>query len=285
VSAARRPWPLLAAMAVGYAFLYIPLVCVVAYSFNASRLVTVWGGFSTKWYGALFANQPILDAAQRSFAIAAAAATVSVFIGTLTALALSQLPPPRGRGLLSLLVAAPLVMPEVILGLSALLLFVGMQQAVGWPAGRGMLTIGIAHVTLCACYATVVVRARLSQLDPSLTEAAMDLGARPLSVFMRVTLPLIAPALVAAWLLAFTLSLDDLVVASFTSGPGSSTLPMLIYSKVKLGVTPEMNALATIVIGVVVAFVGLAYWLLFQRGGAASQDSVATNVRPGAGSK
>lgn len=271
-------------MAVGYAFLYVPLLCVIVYSFNASRLVTVWGAFSTKWYGALFANQAILDAALRSFVIAASSATVSVVIGTLTALALTQVPPPRARGLLSLLVAAPLVMPEVILGLSALLLFVGMQQAVGWPAGRGMLTIGIAHVTLCACYATVVVRARLSQLDPALGEAAMDLGARPVAVFMRVTLPLIAPALAAAWLLAFTLSLDDLVVASFTSGPGSSTLPMLVYSKVKLGVTPEMNALATIVIAVVVVFVGLASRLLYQRG-APAQDRVATNVRPGAGSK
>jgi putrescine transport system permease protein len=282
---ATRPWPLRVAIGVGYAFLYIPLLCVVAYSFNESRLVTVWGGFSTKWYAALFANQPILDAATRSFAIAAAAATGAVVIGTLAALALSRRPAPRGRAALSLLVAAPLVMPEVILGLSALLLFVGMQQAVGWPAGRGMLTIGIAHVTFCACYAAVVVRARLSQLDPALAEAAMDLGARPHAVFWRVTLPLIAPALVAAWLLAFTLSLDDLVVASFTSGPGSSTLPMLIYSKVKLGVTPEMNALATIVIGGVALLVGFASWLLFQRRGAASHDKVPTNVRPDAGSK
>lgn len=273
-----------AAMAVGYAFLYVPLVCVVVYSFNASRLVTVWGGFSTKWYGALFANGPILEAARRSFAIAAMAATGAVLIGTLAALALSRKPPPRGQGALSLLVAAPLVMPEVILGLSALLLFVGMQQAVGWPAGRGMATIAIAHVTFCSCYATVVVRARLAQLDPALGEAAMDLGARPLAVFFRITLPLIAPALVAGWLLSFTLSLDDLVVASFTSGPGSSTLPMLIYSKVKLGVTPEMNALATIVIGVVAVFVAIAAWMLRQRE-LVAHDSVARNVRPGAGSK
>jgi putrescine transport system permease protein len=272
------------AMAVGYAFLYVPLACVVVYSFNASRLVTVWGGFSTRWYVALFANEPILEAARRSFAIAAMAASGAVLIGTLAALALSRKPPPRGQAALSLLVAAPLVMPEVILGLSALLLFVGMQQAVGWPAGRGMATIAIAHITFCACYATVVVRARLAQLDPALGEAAMDLGARPAAVFMRVTLPLVAPALVAAWLLAFTLSLDDLVVASFTSGPGSSTLPMLIYSKVKLGVTPEMNALATIVIAAVAVFVAIAALLLRQRA-PASQDKVARNMRPGAGSK
>ena len=258
----RKPIALWTMMAFGYAFLYIPIVAVIVYSFNKSKLVTVWAGFSTQWYGALFENRQILESAERSLIIATLAATFAMVLGTLAGLALARFGRFKGRGLLSLLTSAPLVMPEVMLGLSALLLFVSLEGLIGWPAGRGMTTVAIAHITFCVCYVTVVVRSRLVQMDQSLEEAAMDLGARPWKVFFLITLPLIAPALVAGWLLAFTLSLDDLVVSSFTSGPGASTLPMVIYSKVKLGVTPEINALATLIILFVSIAVVLAGWLM-----------------------
>ncbi len=260
----RRPWQLYTAMAFGYAFLYIPIASLIIYSFNKSRLVTVWGGFSTAWYGRLFDNAQILSAAWRSFLIASGSATLAVVIGTAAGLTLARFGRFPGRGLLSLMSSAPLVMPEVMLGLSALLLFVSMQELIGWPT-RGMSTITLAHVTFTACYVTVVVRSRLTMMDDSLEEAAMDLGARPWKVFFLITLPLIAPALLAGWLLAFTLSLDDLVIASFTSGPGASTLPMLIYSKVKLGVTPEINALATLVVTLVMILVSIAGILLHRQ--------------------
>ena len=260
----RRPWTLYTAMAFGYAFLYIPILSVVVFSFNKSRLVTVWGGFSTEWYGRLFRNEQILAAAWRSFLIACSSATVAVVVGTAAGLTLARFGRFRGRGMLSLMNSAPLVMPEVVLGLSALLFFVFLQQLIGWPA-RGMTTIAIAHITFSACYVTVVVRSRLSMMDDSLEEAAMDLGARPWKVFFLITLPLIAPALLAGWLLAFTLSLDDLVVASFTSGPGASTLPMLIYSKVKLGVTPEINALTALIMVLVMLIVTIAGVLLHRQ--------------------
>jgi putrescine transport system permease protein len=260
----RRSWGLIAAMAIGYAFLYLPIVSVIAYSFSGSRLATVWGGFSLRWYAALFQNEQILDALGRSLTIAALSATAAVALGTASGLALSRFGRFPGRGLLSLLNSAPMVMPDVMLGLSSLLLFVALQQAFGWPQ-RGMGTIMLAHVTLTACYVTVIVRSRLTSLDLSLEEAAMDLGARPWRVFFLITLPLIAPALVAGWLLAFTLSLDDLVIASFTSGPGASTLPMVIYSKVKLGVTPEINALATLIITAVAIGVAVAGWAMHRR--------------------
>ena len=266
----RRPWVLYTAMAFGYAFLYIPIISVVVFSFNKSRLVTVWGGFSTEWYARLFQNEQILAAAWRSFLIASTSATFAVVVGTAAGLALARFGRFPGRGLLSLMNSAPLVMPEVMLGLSALLLFVSMQQLIGWPA-RGMTTIALAHITFTACYVTVVVRSRLTMMDASLEEAAMDLGARPWKVFFLITLPLIAPALLAGWLLAFTLSLDDLVIASFTSGPGASTLPMLIYSKVKLGVTPEVNALATLIVGLVMAAVTLAGVILHRQQKAAKR--------------
>ena len=262
----RKPFVLYTAMAFGYAYLYLPIVAVIAYSFNKSRMVTVWGGFSLKWYGELAGNTQILDAAQRSLLIAALTATLAVCLGTLAGLALARFGRFSGRNLLSLLTSAPLVMPEVMLGLSALLLFVSLEQLVGWPERRGLTTITIAHVTFCICYVTVIVRSRLVQMDHSVEEAAMDLGARPWKVFFVITLPLIAPALLAGWLLAFTLSLDDLVVSSFTSGPGASTLPMVIYSKVKLGVTPEINALATLVILFVAAGVTIAGWMLHRQG-------------------
>ena len=260
----RSPTLLYTAMALGYAFLYIPIISVIVFSFNASRVSTVWGGFSTRWYVALFQNQQLLDAVGRSFAIAALTATAAVLLGTACGLALARFGRFPGRGLLSLMNSAPMVMPDVMMGLSSLLLFVTLQQAFGWP-DRGMVTITLAHITLTSCYVTVVVRSRMAGMDDSLEEAAMDLGARPWQVFFVITLPLIAPALVAGWLLAFTLSLDDLVIASFTSGPGSSTLPMLIYSKVKLGVTPEINALATIIVVLVAVGVSIAGVLMHRR--------------------
>ena len=250
----RRGWPLYSVLAFGYAFLYVPVILLVVYSFNASRLVTVWGGFSTKWYAALLENQQLLDAAWLSVRIAAVNATVAVVLGTLAANALVRHGRFRGRTGFDLLLTAPLVMPDVIIGLSLLLLFVAMQQAIGWPAGRGFTTIAIAHITFSMAYVAVVVKSRLGQMDRSLEEAAMDLGARPLTVYLRITLPLIAPALLSGWLLAFTLSLDDLVIASFVAGPGSTTLPMVVYSSVRMGVSPQINALASLI----VLFVSLA---------------------------
>jgi putrescine transport system permease protein len=246
------------ALVLGFAFLYVPIISLVVFSFNESRLVTVWGGFSTKWYGALLRNQQIIDAAVLSLEIAAIAATVAVALGTLTGMALARFGAFRGRTLLSGMATAPLVMPEVITGLSLLLLFVTMEQLIGWPSGRGMTTIIIAHITFAMAFVTVVVQSRLAQLDESLEEAAQDLGARPAKVFFLVTLPIIFPALLSGWLLAFTLSLDDLVIASFVSGPGSSTLPMVVFSKVRLGVSPDINALATILIAVVAVGVAVA---------------------------
>ena len=241
----------------GFAFLYIPIVSLIVYSFNSSRLVTVWGGFSTKWYGALLHNDQILNAAFLSLKIAAISATLAVVLGTLAGLVLARFGPFKGRTLLSGLTTAPLVMPEVITGLSLLLLFVTMEQIIGWPAGRGMTTIVISHITLTMAFVTVVVQSRLSQMDDSLEEAAMDLGARPWRVFFLITLPIIAPALMSGWLLAFTLSLDDLVITSFVAGPGSSTLPMVIFSKVRLGVSPDINALATILVAIVAVGVAI----------------------------
>ena len=248
----------LSALIFGFAFLYVPILSLIVYSFNKSRLVTVWGGFSTQWYGRLFENQQILNAAWLSLKIAAINATGAVILGTLAGLALARFGKFSGKTLFSGMTTAPLVMPEVITGLSLLMLFVAMEQIFGWPQGRGVTTITIAHMTLTMAYVTVIVQSRLSTLDDSLEEAAMDLGARPAKIFFVITLPIIAPALISGWLLAFTISLDDLVIASFVSGPGSSTLPMVIFSKVRLGVSPDINALATIMvllvtIGVVIA--------------------------------
>ena len=239
----------------GFVFLYGPILLMMAYSFNASRLATVWGGFSTKWYGELFRNQMVIDAALLSLQIAALSATVATVLGTMAGIALARFGRFRGRLLFSGMVTAPLVMPEVITGLSLLLLFVAMEGSLGWPAGRGMMTITIAHITFSMAYVAVVIQSRLAQVDVSLEEAAMDLGSRPARVLFDITLPLLAPAMVSGWLLAFTLSLDDLVIATFTSGPGATTLPMLIFSKVRLGLTPDINALATIIIVVVTTVV------------------------------
>ncbi len=250
----RRSRFVTTAMIGGFLFLYLPIVLLVVFSFNESRLVTVWGGFSTKWYGELFRNQQILGAAWLSFKIAAMNATGATILGTLAGLALARFGSFRGRPLLTGLATAPLVMPEVITGLSLLLLFVAMEQAIGWPAGRGITTITIAHMTFSMAYVTVVVQSRLATLDQSLEEASMDLGARPAKVFFLITMPIILPAILAGWLLAFTLSWDDLVITSFVTGPGSSTLPVVIFSKVRLGVSPDINALATLLILAVAIF-------------------------------
>jgi putrescine transport system permease protein len=260
----RRPWFLFTCLVFGYAFLYVPIILLMIYSFNESRLVTVWGGFSTKWYGTLLDNAQMLDAARRSLEIAAIAATVACVFGTVAGLVLARFGRFRGRTLFSGMVTAPLVMPEVITGLSLLLLFVAMEQLFGFPQGRGMLTITIAHITFCLAYVAVVVQSRLVSLDESIEEAAMDLGARPLTVFFWITLPIISPAVIAGWLLSFTLSLDTLVITSFVSGPGSTTLPVYIFSKVKLGVTPEINALATIIVVIVTTGVVIAGALLVR---------------------
>ncbi|MGO4128528.1 ABC transporter permease subunit [Inquilinus sp. YAF38] len=260
----RRPWFLFTCLVFGYAFLYVPIILLMIYSFNESRLVTIWGGFSTKWYGTLLENQQMLDAARRSLEIAAIAATVACVFGTVAGLVLARFGRFRGRTLFSGLVTAPLVMPEVITGLSLLLLFVAMEGLFGFPQGRGMVTITIAHITFCLAYVAVIVQSRLVSLDESIEEAAMDLGARPLTVFFWITLPIISPAVIAGWLLSFTLSLDTLVITSFVSGPGSTTLPVYIFSKVKLGVTPEINALATIIVVIVTTGVVIAGGLLVR---------------------
>lgn len=251
-------------LAFGYAFLYVPLLLVIVYSFNDSRIATVWGGFSTRWYSELWRNEQVLEAAFLSFRVAFTAATLATILGTMAGLALARFGRFRGRTLLSGMVTSPMVMPEVITGLSLLLLFVSLQQLTGWPGQRGFSTITIAHTTFAMAYVAIIVQSRLSAMDESLEEAAMDLGGRPLRVVFDITLPLIAPAMIAGWLLAFTLSLDDLVIASFVSGPGSSTLPIYIFSKVKLGVSPDINALATLII-LIVSIGVLIAWLATRR--------------------
>ena len=240
------------ALALGLAFLYLPIVILVVYSFNASRLVTVWGGWSLRWYSEFFNDRAMLEAAWMSLRVAMASATIATLLGTLAAVALSRGERFRGRTLFSGMLYAPLVMPEVITGLSLLLLFVALN------AERGFWTVTIAHTTLTMCFVAVVVQSRLGSLDRSLEEAAMDLGCDPARAFVAVTLPLIVPAIAAGWMLAFTLSLDDVVIASFTTGPGSATLPIRIYSEVRLGVKPEINAICTLVIGLIAAVIVVA---------------------------
>ena len=249
----------------GFAFLYAPIIGLVVYSFNESKLVTVWGGFSTKWYGELLRDPQILGAAWISLKIAFLSATFALVLGTIAALCLVRFKRFRTKQLLAAMITAPLVMPEVITGLSLLLLFVGMEVTFGWPSGRGMMTIIIAHTTFCMAFVAVVVQSRLVDIDISIEEAAADLGAKPLRVFFDITLPTIAPALVAAWLLAFTLSLDDLVIASFVSGPGASTLPMVVFSKVRLGLSPEVNALATLMILAVGIGIAIATYVMLRK--------------------
>ncbi len=246
----------------GFAFLYIPIVLVIIYSFNDSKLVTVWGGWSIRWYIELFSNENILNAALLSFRIAAITATAATIFGTMAGLILARLREFRGRMLFTGMIASPLVMPEVITGLSLLLLFVSLQNFIGWPSQRGMNTITIAHITFSMAYVAVIIQSRLTEVNESLEEAAMDLGAKPARVIWDITLPIILPAMISGWLLAFTLSLDDLVISSFVSGPGATTLPMLIFSKVRLGVSPDINALATILILMVTVGVCIAAWII-----------------------
>ncbi|MCW1933611.1 ABC transporter permease subunit [Pararhodobacter zhoushanensis] len=261
----KRGWFLPIVATLGFGFLYAPIVSLIVFSFNESRLVTVWGGFSTRWYGELLNDGQMLAAAWISLKVATIAATLATVIGTLAAFVLTRFGKFRGKLLMTGMITAPLVMPEVITGLSLLLLFVSMEMLLGWPAGRGLTTVVIAHATFCAAYVAVIAQSRLRDMDESLEEAARDLGAGPVRVFFDITLPVITPALISGWLLAFTLSLDDLVVASFVSGPGASTLPMVIFSKVRLGVSPDVNALATIIIVIVAVAVTIAGVLLMRQ--------------------
>lgn len=260
----KLSWMRLLVLGGSFAFLYLPILILIIYSFNDSKLVTVWGGWSTRWYSELFQDTMLMQAVSLSLFIAVCAASAAVVLGTASAFVLARFGRFPGMNSFTFMNSAPLVMPEVITGLSLLLLFVAMGEVFGWPQNRGTATIWIAHVTLCTAYVTVVVAARLREFDKTLEEAAMDLGARPLKVFFVITLPLIAPAIAAGWLLAFTLSLDDLVIASFVSGPNASTLPMVVFASVRLGVNPKINALATLFIGIVsiIAFLG---WLSLSR--------------------
>jgi putrescine transport system permease protein len=261
----RSSFFILTCIAFGFAFLYIPILSMVVFSFNASKLVTVWDSAHSptlKWYYALLNNEEILDAAWISLKVAVINATGSVILGVLAGFGLARFSQFRGRFTLNAMTTAPLVMPEVITGLSLLLLFVALERLIGWPAGRGITTMTIGHMTFSMAYVTVIVNSRLSSFDTALEEAAMDLGARPLKIFFVITLPIIFPAILSGWLLAFTLSWDDLVISSFTSGPGSSTLPMVVFSKVRLGVSPEINVLATITLAVVsTMIVAVSVWM------------------------
>lgn len=260
----KRSIFILSVLCFGFAFLYVPILIMMAYSFNASRLATVWGGFSTEWYGKLLQNDQVIDAALLSLRIAVVSATVATILGTLAGLTLARLGRFKGRTLFSGMISAPLIMPDVITGLSLLMLFVSLEVLIGWPSGRGANTVTLAHITFSMAYVAIIVQSRLTSMDQSVEEAAMDLGSTPLRVLWDITLPIIAPAMISGWLLSFTLSLDDLVIASFTSGPGGTTLPMLIFSKVKLGVTPDINALATIIVCVVTVGVVLAGILMMR---------------------
>ncbi|ABV35675.1 Ornithine carbamoyltransferase [Shewanella sediminis HAW-EB3] len=248
----------------GMFFLYVPMFILIFYSFNESKLVTVWGGFSAKWYGELFRDQQILDAVWTSLRVAFFASSMAVILGTMAAFVMTRFSRSWGKTTLSSMITAPLVMPEVITGLSLLLLFVHMADTFGWPAERGMLTVWLAHSTFCAAYVAVVVSARLRELDQSIEEAAQDLGATPLKTFFFITVPMISPSLMAGWLLSFSLSLDDLVIASFTSGPGATTLPMVVFSSVRMGVSPKINALATLII-LTVSLIAFISWYFARR--------------------
>ncbi len=248
----RLSWFVIAWLIIVFAFLYAPIISVVIYSFNDSKLVTVWGGFTLdRWYIALWNDRQIIEAAKLSVLIAAISSTLATMIGTIAGYVLVRFPKFMGRTAFSGMVNAPLVMPEVITGLSLLLLFISMEQLIGWPQGRGMTTVTIAHVTFTLSYIAVVMRSRFLVLDLSLEEAAQDLGAKPLKVFFVITVPIVLPAIISGWLLGFTISLDDLVITSFTNGPGTTTLPQVVFSKVRLGLDPKINALATIIIAIV----------------------------------
>jgi putrescine transport system permease protein len=260
----RRSTFLVTMLCFGFAFFYIPILSMIVYSFNASRLATVWGGFSTKWYVSLLSNEKVLDALVLSLKIALVSATIATILGTMAGIALARFTRFRGRILFSGLVVAPLVMPEVITGISMLIFFILMADWVGWPGSRGFTTITLAHITFSMVFVTTIVQARMQQADRSIEEAAMDLGSRPWQVLFDITLPVISPAILSGWLLAFTISLDDVVISSFVTGPGNTTLPLLVWSKVRLGVTPDINALATLMVLTVGIGVAIAGWVLMR---------------------
>lgn len=247
----RRPTFLISMLCFGFAFLYVPILSMIMFSFNNARLVTVWGGFSVKWHEKLFHNAQVLRALTLSLEIAVISANVATSLGTMAGIALARFRSFRGRTLFSGLVTAPLIMPEVITGISSLMFFILMADYIGWPAQRGFTTVTLAHITFSMTFVTTIVQSRLAQAYVAIEEAAMDLGSRPWQVMWDITLPIISPAILSGWLLAFTISLDDVVITSFTTGPGTTTLPILIWSKVKLGVTPDINALATLMVGTV----------------------------------
>ena len=268
-------------LVIGLLFIYLPMLILVIYSFNASKLVTVWGGWSIKWYVGLLDNSQLMGSVLRSLEIACYTAVAAVALGTLAAFVLTRITHFKGRTLFGGLVTAPLVMPEVITGLSLLLLFVAMAQMIGWPQERGIVTIWIAHTTFCAAYVAVVVSARLRELDLSIEEAAMDLGARPWKVFFLITIPMIAPSLAAGGMMSFALSLDDLVLASFVSGPGSTTLPMEVFSAVRLGVKPEINAVASLIL-LAVSLVTFLVWFFSRRAEEARKKAIQQAIEESA---
>ncbi|MBV4461414.1 ABC transporter permease subunit [Pseudomonas sp. COR58] len=268
-------------LVLGLLFIYLPMLILVIYSFNASKLVTVWGGWSVKWYVGLLDNTQLMGSVVRSLEIACYTAIAAVALGTLAAFVLTRITRFKGRTLFGGLVTAPLVMPEVITGLSLLLLFVAMAQMIGWPQERGIVTIWIAHTTFCAAYVAVVVSARLRELDLSIEEAAMDLGARPWKVFILITIPMIAPSLAAGGMMSFALSLDDLVLASFVSGPGSTTLPMEVFSAVRLGVKPEINAVASLIL-LAVSLVTFLVWFFSRRAEEARRKAIQQAIEESA---
>jgi putrescine transport system permease protein len=249
----------------GYAFLYLPIMMIVVFSFNSAKSMNQWGGFSTKWYVALKDNEGLFSAVMTSLKIAATSASVAVILGTLAAVMMVRFGRFKGRTLFGGMISAPLIMPDVITGLALLMMFVASEQLIGFPGHRGMMTITMAHITLAMAYVFLIVQSRLKDFDRSVEEAALDLGARPTKVFFVITLPLIAPSLMAGWLLSFALSLDDVVLASFLSGPGATTLPMLIFSSIRLGVSPEINALAAVIIGIVATGISIAGIIMYRQ--------------------
>ncbi|MCO7520517.1 MULTISPECIES: ABC transporter permease subunit [unclassified Pseudomonas] len=268
-------------LVLGLLFIYLPMLILVIYSFNASKLVTVWGGWSIKWYVGLLDNSQLMGSVMRSLEIALYTAVAAVALGTLAAFVLTRVTRFKGRTLFGGLVTAPLVMPEVITGLSLLLLFVAMAQMIGWPQERGIVTIWIAHTTFCAAYVAVVVSARLRELDLSIEEAAMDLGAKPWKVFFLITIPMIAPSLAAGGMMSFALSLDDLVLASFVSGPGSTTLPMEVFSAVRLGVKPDINAIASLIL-LSVSLVTFLVWYFSRQAEERRRRAIQQAIEEGA---
>jgi len=261
----KRNYSLLTGAALGFTFLYIPMLMLIVFSFNEARLTTSWSRFSLRWYASLFSNDAIFNALIVSLKIAVISATIATIVGTMAAFALVRFKKFKGKTFFSALIIAPMVMPEVMTGLAMLIFFVWMERIFGWPEGRGMTTIALAHITFCITFVAVIVRSRLYSMGEDLEEAAMDLGSRPLGVIFNITLPLIAPAMISGWLLSFTLSLDDVILATFLSGPGSTTLPLVIFGKVKLGVSPDINALGTIIIAIVTTGIVIAGWLMTKR--------------------